>query len=150
MFSGFKYLTFDNKFRVSIPSIFRERLINEYQNKVTLTRNLTGPEIDIWPNAEYDKFINEQILKLPSTQMVDKLKRIFTAYAFHEEIDGNGRIFVPTELREKTDMSREVVIYGAGNRLLLSSRELWQKRDEDLWKNPEELRGVLTGSGIPY
>jgi MraZ protein len=147
IFSGHKLVTFDNKFRVSMPSYFRDDLRNEYSNRIVLNKCLTGPEIDIWPKAEYDKFITEKILPLPAGHETDHIKWQVMAFAFQEELDGNGRIFVPLELRENFGSEKEVVIYGVGTRLMLATKVQWLGKVPD---NPEEIRSTLAKFNIPY
>ena len=149
MFSGHKTLTFDSKFRVSIPSIFRESLMTEFQNKVVLTKHLNGPEINIWPNATYEKFV-EKICGLPTDEDLEEFKHVFLAWAFHEEIDGNGRIFVAQPLREYALLGKEVVISGAGQYLLLASKDHWLEKDQKYSQDPRRLRSILTKNAIPY
>jgi MraZ protein len=65
--------------------------------------------------------------------------------AFHINVDGQGRISLPVQLREHAGISEEVVVVGANNYLEFWNREDWEKEKavsrEQMWQIVESLEG---------
>ena len=56
-------------------------------------------------------------------------RRTFTGDVTPVDMDGQGRIVVPKDIRNDYGMKSDVVFVGAGNRIELWARERWQKFD---------------------
>ena len=74
-------------------------------------------------------------------------ERFLFGSAFEIEFDSQGRIVVPQELREFAGLSSEAVFLGVGNRVEIWSRENWNRYDQNLKKNIEEIANKLTDNG---
>ncbi|MFA6032930.1 MAG: division/cell wall cluster transcriptional repressor MraZ [Myxococcota bacterium] len=142
MFSGNYSFTLDGKSRISIPSGYREYLLSNYNNRLTLTKHLMSATILIWPSSSYEKFL-ERFDELPAwDEGVEKLKRFFISWAFHQEFDNNGRLFIPTPLREYAGLNRDVVVAGAGKVIQLWSKDRWDDQNLADSANPSELKDL--------
>jgi MraZ protein len=66
------------------------------------------------------------------------------ASAFTEEMDAQGRVLLPSLLREYAGIQEEVVVIGAGPYVALWSPERWRRQsremDEQAWRDAEERR----------
>ena len=121
MFMGEYNHTIDAKGRLIIPSKFRESLGDEF----VVTKGMDGC-LFVYDNEEWKKF-EEKLLSLP---MMDKQVRQFTRYflagAASVEVDKQGRILIPSVLREFADITKDAVLVGVGSSIEIWSRERWE------------------------
>lgn len=121
MFMGEYNHTIDAKGRLIIPSKFREALGDEF----VVTKGMDGC-LFVFDNSEWDTFAQ----KLRSLPMIDKdvrqFTRFFLAGAASVEVDKQGRILLPSVLREFADITKDAVLIGVGSRIEIWSRERWE------------------------
>lgn len=95
MFMGEYNHTIDAKGRLIVPSKFREQLGDEF----VVTKGLDGC-LFVYDNTEWKKF-EEKLQALPLTnQNARKFSRFFLAGASACEVDRQGRILLPSVLRD--------------------------------------------------
>ena len=117
MFMGEYNHTIDAKGRLIIPSKFREQLGDEF----VVTKGLDGC-LFVYDNEEWQAF--EETLKgLPLTSKdARQFERFFLAGAANVEVDKQGRILLPANLREFAGLDKDTVLAGVGSRI-----EVWSK-----------------------
>ena len=121
MFLGEHQHTLDDKGRVILPARFRDRLAGG----VVLT---IGDDrcIDVFPHAEYERQVRRLQEEVEAgTKSVQRL-RIFSARAFEEVPDGQGRVTIPQKLREYARLDRELTVNGAVSKIEIWDRSLWE------------------------
>ncbi|MCD7885682.1 MAG: division/cell wall cluster transcriptional repressor MraZ [Lachnospiraceae bacterium] len=117
MFMGEYNHTIDSKGRLIIPAKFRELLDDEF----IVTKGLDGCLFG-FPKTEWEIF-EGKLRKLPLTQKnARKFTRFFTGSASTCELDKQGRILLPQNLREFAKLDKDVVLSGNVNRI-----EIWDK-----------------------
>ena len=87
--------------------------------------------------------IERKLMSLPSLhERSRRLQRLMVGHATELELDGQGRLLVPPELREFAQLSRHAMLIGQGNRL-----ELW---DEARWNEQRSfwLKSEATASDL--
>ena len=120
MFMGEYNHSIDQKGRLIVPSKFREQLGNEF----VVTKGLDGC-LFVYSNEEWQR-IEEKFREIPlTTKDARKFSRFFFAGAATCEVDKQGRILLPSNLREYAAIEKEVVSVG-----VLSRVEIWRK---DRW-----------------
>ncbi len=121
MFMGEYNHTIDEKGRMIIPSKFRDALGASF----VITRGMDGC-IYAYPDEEWEKF-EEKLSSLPQTVNKDarKFARYFLSGAAMVELDKQGRILIPQNLREHADLKKDVVVAGVLGRVEIWSRERW-------------------------
>lgn len=120
MFIGEYNHTIDAKGQLIIPAKFRETLGEEF----ILTRGLDGC-LSIYPMDEWKSF-EEKLKALPLTDKNARaFLRFFVAGATSCELDRQGRILVPSTLREFAGLEKEVVLTGSLTRIEIWSKEKW-------------------------
>ncbi len=120
MFMGEYNHTIDAKGRLIIPSKFREILGDEF----VITKGLDGC-LFVYDNNEWNVF-EEKLKSLPLTNKdARQFARFFLAGAASVEVDKQGRILVPSVLREFADISKEVVLVGVASRIEIWSKARW-------------------------
>jgi len=138
MFYGSFKNTLDAKGRLIVPKQFREQLGSEFM----ITRGLDGC-LFAMPQNEWDLF-EEKLSKLPLTNKnARKVVRFFAAGATLCEIDKQGRVLIPENLREFAGMLKDVVIEGSMKRIELWSREKYVEATsaDDIDTSMEALDG---------
>lgn len=119
MFKGEYNHTIDTKGRLIIPAKFRELLGEEF----TITKGLDGC-LFIYDNDEWTKF-EGNLRALPPNQKSRTLVRFFSAGAADVEVDKQGRILIPANLREFAGIEKDVVLAGVASRIEVWSKEKW-------------------------
>ena len=121
MFRGEYNHTIDAKGRLIIPSKFREALGDEF----VVTKGMDGC-LFVFDNSEWQNFA-EKLRELP---MMDKEVRQFTRFflagAASVEVDKQGRILLPSVLREFADLTKDAVLVGVGSRIEIWSKNRWE------------------------
>lgn len=121
MFMGEYNHTIDAKGRLIIPSKFREALGDQF----VVTKGLDGC-LFVYDNKEWTAF-EEKLKSLPLTNKdARQFVRFFLAGAMQAEVDKQGRILVPGNLREFAGLEKEVVLVGVASRVEIWSRERWE------------------------
>ena len=105
MFIGEYSHTIDAKGRLIVPSKFREQLGDEF----VVTKGLDGC-LFVYENSEWKSF-EEKLHALPLTNAnARKFSRFFLAGACACEVDRQGRILIPSVLRDRKSVGRERVL----------------------------------------
>ena len=122
MFMGEYNHTIDAKGRLIVPSKFREQLGDEF----VITKGLDGC-LFVYSHEEW-KRVQESFHENQNkgTKDARRFMRFFFAGAATCEVDKQGRILIPSNLREYADIEKDVVSVG-----VLSRVEIWSK---DRWK----------------
>ena len=121
MFSGEYNHTIDTKGRLIVPSKFREQLGNEFMITKGLDGCLFVYSMEEWENIE--KSFREKPL---TSKDARKFMRFFFAGACSCEVDKQGRILIPTNLREYAGIDKDVVSVGVLSRVEIWSKDKWQ------------------------
>lgn len=125
MFMGEYSHTIDTKGRLIIPAKFRELLGEEF----VLTKGLDGC-LSIYPMEEWKSF-EEKLKSLPLTNKnARKFSRFFVSGATVCELDKQGRILVPSTLREFASLEKDVVLTGSLNRIEIWSKTKWTENSD--------------------
>lgn len=115
----------DAKGRLIIPSKFRDDLGQTF----VATKGLDGC-LFLFPMKEWEK-LSEKLNHLPlARQKARAFTRFFFSSANELECDKQGRIALPSSLKDYAGLNKEVRIIGVHNRI-----ELWS---EDRWSDYQE------------
>ena len=121
MFMGEYNHTIDAKGRLIIPAKFREVLGDEF----VVTKGMDGC-LFVFDNSEWQVFAE----KLRSLPMIDKEVRQFTRFflagAASVEVDKQGRILLPSVLRDFAGITNDTVLIGVGSRIEIWSKDRWE------------------------
>ncbi|HWQ71063.1 MAG TPA: division/cell wall cluster transcriptional repressor MraZ [Desulfitobacteriaceae bacterium] len=136
MFMGEYLHTIDGKGRVFIPAKFREALGVRFIATKGLDHCLF-----VYPMSEWTA-LEQKLRALPFTQQdVRAFVRFFFSGAAECEIDKQGRILLPANLREYAQLAKDVVLVGVSTRVEIWSQTLWSdysSQAEDLYVNAAE------------
>lgn len=133
MFYGEYEHTLDKKGRLIIPSKFRESAKEQEIERFFITRGLDSC---LFVFAEDEWRLQEQKFKTASFTKPDvrKFNRLFFSGAVEVTTDKQGRILIPSYLKEFAGIKRDIVIVGVSNRFEIWAQEKWG----EYYKNAEE------------
>ncbi|MGC5047732.1 division/cell wall cluster transcriptional repressor MraZ [Micrococcus porci] len=120
MFLGTYTPRLDEKWRLILPAKFREELADG----LVLTR---GQErcVYVFSAAEFER-VHEQLRSAPlSSRQARDYIRVFLSGASDETPDKQGRITVPSPLRQYAGLDRDVTVIGAGTRAEIWDTAAW-------------------------
>ncbi len=127
MFVGKFNNSIDGKFRMIIPTRFRDELGGKCVVAKALDKCLT-----IYTMDEWKKFV-DKLDELPgSVPNIRRVRRHFNSSAAECDIDKQGRLTLPQELREYAGIEKELVTIGS-NKFI----EIWGKEQWDAELDPE-------------
>ncbi len=127
MFIGEYQHSLDSKGRIIIPSKFRDELGYEF----VITKGLDNC-LFVYPKEEW-KIVEDKLKSLPLTNKDARaFIRFFFSGASESNLDKQGRVLIPSNLREHSQIGKDAVIIGVSTRLEVWSKELWEDYiDED-------------------
>ena len=101
----------DEKGRLKIPNSFRTFIKDEYGRELFVT-SLHGDSVRIYPMPVWVE-IERKLARVPSTHL-SRLKFLDRVNFFGQatELDSQGRVLIPTRLRESANMIGEVDVFG--------------------------------------
>ena len=141
MFMGEYNHSVDAKGRLIVPSKFREQLGNEF----VVTKGLDGC-LFVYSQEEW-KRIEESLREKPLTSKdARKFMRFFFAGAANCEVDKQGRILLPANLREYAGIDKEVVSVGVFSRVEIWSKDKWENMNSDT--DMDEITSTMEGLGL--
>lgn len=150
VFRGFNKISIDNKGRLAVPSRYRELISVQAENSLVITLNPLDRSLWLYPLPEWEVIED----KLASLSDFDKqsrrTKQMMRGYATDCQLDSQGRILIPKELRSYSDLTKQAVILGQGNKFEIWNEEAWEaQRDEwletvgdDSLSTPESLQSL--------
>ena len=120
MFIGEYRHTADAKGRVSVPAKFREELGGTFFISKGLDQTLT-----IYPPKEWERFQEKLLTASVMNAQARAFNRMFFSGAAEVELDKQGRILIPPQLRDYAKIDKDLIIIGNGPRVEIWSQEVW-------------------------
>ena len=146
MFRGVTALNLDAKGRMAIPTRHRERLREICDSQLVIT---VDPDrcLLIYPAPEWTE-IEAKLEALPSFNKSSRtLQRLYIGHAHEVEMDGQGRILLPPELRKFANLGKRVALVGQGKKFELWDEEVWNGKRED-WLEEADLGQIELPPGM--
>ena len=131
----------DSKGRVVIPSKFRKEL----QQGCVVTKGQDNC-LQILTKKNWTS-LSEEMVELPVTEKSSRqLRRAIFSGAVDSKLDSAGRIPIPENLREysEIDINGDVTVTGIGNAIEIWSTKMWKKIQNDAdheFANINEVKG---------
>ena len=134
MFMGEYKHNVDTKGRMIVPAKFREELGENFVVTRGLDKCLFAYPMNEW------KVIEEKLKQLPLTK---KDARAFTRFFFSGavecEVDKQGRINIPANLRTYAELEKECVVIGVSERVEIWANEKWEDYVEESEESFSEI-----------
>lgn len=131
----------DAKGRFIVPAKLREQLGERF----VVSKGLDGC-LFAFPPEEWAK-LEAKIQDLPLTNMrARKFARHILAGASEMELDKQGRVLLPLNLREAAKLEKDIVLCGVGSRMEIWDKDTWQSYS--LYDDMEEVAENMADLGI--
>ncbi len=141
MFMGEYSHSIDEKGRLIIPSKFRFEL----GEKFVLTRGLDGC-LCVYPQSEWN-VLESKLRSLPlNNKNARTITRFLVSGAAMCELDKQGRILVPTALREYAGLDKDVVVTGNLERIEIWDKAKWSQSSS--YDDMESIEAGLQDCGV--
>ena len=141
MFMGEYSHSIDEKGRLIMPSKFRSELGETF----VLTRGLDGC-LFAYPKSEWND-LEEKLRSLPLTNKnARKITRFLVSGAASCEMDKQGRILVPSALREYAGLEKEVVVTGNLERVEIWDKTKWTENNS--FEDMDSIEAGLQDCGV--
>lgn len=129
---GVHALSMDAKGRMAVPARYRTVLADWCESMLVATIDTSEKCILIYPLPEWE-VIQEKIEALSSfNAKTRKIQRLLIGHATDLEVDTNGRVLLPSALREFAMLDKKVVLIGQGKKFELWDEQVWNDR-RDSW-----------------
>ncbi len=143
MFMGEYQHTLDTKGRLIIPARFREEL----GASAVITRGLDNC-LFLFPLMEW-QVLEDKLKTLPLTKATARqFVRFFFSGATECELDKQGRISLPQNLRDYATIEKDATVIGVTNRIEIWSTEKWQVYMAEAEDAYEEIAENIVELGI--
>ncbi|MGC9386033.1 MAG: division/cell wall cluster transcriptional repressor MraZ [Hydrogenovibrio sp.] len=126
-FRGINSINLDTKGRMAIPKRYRESIEEASENQLVATIDLHSPCLLIYTMDEWE-VIERKLMSLPNMDPQARLvQRLLLGHASEMEMDGQGRVLLPSLLREHAKLDKEAILLGQGNKFELWSQAAWDE-----------------------
>jgi MraZ protein len=136
----------DNKGRVSIPSRLRETLVENYSEVLVVTNFdhcLVAYPLEEWEALE------RKVASWPQMKKeVKAFHRFFISGAVECPMDKQGRILIPSTLREWAGIEREVILVGVLKKIEIWAKGRWEEEFVKASKSFDKISEVLGDLGL--
>ncbi|MCR5598835.1 MAG: division/cell wall cluster transcriptional repressor MraZ [Lachnospiraceae bacterium] len=128
MYKGEYSHSIDAKGRITVPVKLRDELGEGF----VITKGLDGC---LWmlDKDQWDR-IEEMLMNMP--QLTSREARAFTRFmmagACDGEVDKQGRLLIPANLREHAGLDKDVVFSGVGSRVEIWDKQRYDEINEDV------------------
>lgn len=140
MFRGVSSLNLDAKGRIAIPTRYRDRLVESCDSELVITVDKDRCLL-IYPQPVWLE-IEAKLKALPSFNEASRnLQRLYIGNAHDIEMDGQGRILLPQELRKFANLDKKVALVGQIDKFELWDEETWNAR-QDAWLQKIDLNNL--------
>ena len=144
-FVGNSQHTIDAKGRMFLPAKHREQLNGK--KTVVITRGMYDC-LMVMPEEEWDKFLDG--VSEQSFAEASAITEYFVANASYSEIDSQGRIAIPSNLREEAHLDKDVSVVGLGKFMNVWDTETWKARNTVSDTSREAMREALSKNGFRF
>ena len=145
MFIGEYNHTIDSKGRLIVPSKFREALGDEF----VVTKGLDGC-LFVFPMDEWN-FFTQKLHDLPLTKKeARQFSRFFLAGAASCEVDKQGRILLPSVLRDFSGLDKDAVLVGVSSRIEIWSKLKWDEINNVDVDDMDDIAEHMADLGISF
>lgn len=135
--------TIDPKGRLILPAKFREELGELF----IVTKGLDNC-LFVYAKEEW-AILEGKLKQLPLAKPEARaFVRFFFAGAAEVECDKQGRVLLPTNLRDYAQVEKDVVILGVSNRVEIWSKSVWDSYNEQISPTVASIAESLVDLGI--
>jgi MraZ protein len=150
MFKGINTINIDVKGRMAMPARYRACIESQAASRMVVTIDTEDACLLLYTLSEWE-VIEKKIAALPTfNKATRRIQRLLIGHATDVELDSQGRILLPSQLRQYAKVDKKVTLIGQGNKFEIWSSDVWQQNC-DMWLQeeaagngilPDELSGI--------
>ncbi|MDG1113909.1 MAG: division/cell wall cluster transcriptional repressor MraZ [Pseudomonadales bacterium] len=141
MFRGVNQVNMDAKGRLTVPTRYRDEILESCRGAVVVTIDTEERCLLIYPQPAWED-IQRKVESLPSfNTAARRVQRLLIGHATDIPMDKNGRILITPPLREYAGLNKHTVLLGQGNKLELWDEATWSAR-RDQWLEVQSEGGM--------
>ncbi|MDA8646023.1 division/cell wall cluster transcriptional repressor MraZ [Porticoccaceae bacterium] len=141
MFRGSDPINMDAKGRMAIPTRYRALLSEICQGELVITIDMKSTCLTLSPLPEWKNF-EAKVAALPALDdLGEMLSRFVIGQAKDIQLDANGRILIPSELREYAEIDKKLILVGRTQRLEIWAEDNWNTEREKSQQNYRDMLG---------
>mgnify|MGYP003952615551 CR=1 FL=1 len=126
MLRGINAVTLDAKGRMAIPTQYRERFIESNEGAMVVTIDTEDRCLMLYPADAWQE-IEDQLASLPTfNPATRRIQRLLIGHAADLVMDKNGRVLIPTLLRDYAGLDKNVILLGQGKRFEIWGESQWE------------------------
>lgn len=150
VFRGFNKISIDSKGRLAVPSRYRDLIAVQAEKNLVITLNPLDRSLWLYPLPEWEVIEDKLATLSDFDKQSRRTKQMMRGYASDCQLDSQGRILLPKELRSYAEITKQAVILGQGNKFEIWNEKAWDaQRDEwlesvgdDSVPTPESLQSL--------
>lgn len=125
-------LVIDEKSRLLVPSEFRKEITEVCNEKSLLCRYGHNRVLWIYPENYYREMMSRRQETILTREEEEAFAEAYYGMTFRLQWDAQGRVVLPDKILKRCRLEREITLIGAGDHLVVRSREEWDRRSEML------------------
>ncbi|MEH6542335.1 MAG: division/cell wall cluster transcriptional repressor MraZ [Porticoccaceae bacterium] len=149
MFRGSNEINIDAKGRMAVPVRYRDGLLALCEGVLVATIDIQDKCLLIYPMPKWQE-IETKIASLSTFNKESRrVQRLLVGHAREIELDSNGRVLIPPELRAYAGLEKKVILVGQSHRFELWSADSWDTNREEWLEQaagevviPEEMQSL--------
>jgi MraZ protein len=131
----------DAKGRMAIPTRYRALLSEICQGELVISIDMKSTCLTLSPLPEWKNF-EAKVAALPALDdLGEMLSRFVIGQAKDIQLDANGRILIPSELREYAEIDKKLILVGRTQRLEIWAEDNWNTEREKSQQNYRDMLG---------
>ena len=140
MFLGSHNHNLDAKGRIAIPARFRDELKGGLVVTRGFDRCIALYPMPVW--SELSQRINDLSF---ADANVRQFRRMVFAEAIDLDLDSQGRILLPAELRTFAEIDREAIVIGVHSSIEIWNLQRWQSNAQEMDSSADDIAARLAG-----
>lgn len=117
---------------MTIPSRFRQRLLTASEGNIVQTLNPLDRALWLYPLIDWELIESKLAALSDFDKRGRRAKQMMRGYANDCQMDAQGRILIPQELRDYAYLHKQAVIFGQGNKFEVWNQATWEEQ-RDQW-----------------
>lgn len=146
MYCGAYEHSLDGKFRVTVPSKFRDALESRGLRSGFMVLPGADPCLVLFDDQQFQILVEKFDPSSFADPAYKDFERFFFGMAESGDLDSMGRILIPERLREYAGISKDVTIVGVLRRIEVWDRQRWEERRNNAQFGFERNAADLFGS----
>ena len=147
MFRGIHSVKLDDKGRLALPVRFREAVAAACEGHLVVTIDVADPCLLLYPLPEWN-LVQDRLESLANVGSGARtIQRLLIGHATDAELDGNGRLRLPNELRGHAGLEKQLKLVGQGNKIEIWSEPAWAE-GMSRWQGSQAVSALTQGDEL--